>query len=87
VKNCTNDAENTLPTHHEKILVAKVRESTINNFEQEFLALFQLASNAENNMSLVAKMKELVPEFVSNNSVYEQLDGNNATVVSIKKVG
>jgi len=38
-------------------------------------------------MSMVAKMKELVPEFVSNNSVFEQLDGNNATVVSINKVG
>jgi len=82
-----NDAENTLPTHHEKILVAKVREATINNFEQEFLELFQLASGAENSMNLVAKMKELVPEFVSNNSVFEQLDGDNATVVSIKKVG
>jgi FlaA1/EpsC-like NDP-sugar epimerase len=82
-----NDAENTLPTHHEKILIAKVREAAVNNLEQEFLELFQLASSAENSMSMVAKMKELVPEFVSNNSVYEQLDGNNATVVSINKVG
>ena len=55
--------------------------------EQEFLELFQLASSADNSMSMVAKMKELVPEFLSNNSVFEQLDGNNATVVSINKVG
>lgn len=82
-----NDAENTLPTHHEKILIAKVRETSVNNLEQEFLELFQLASSAENSMSMVSKMKELVPEFVSNNSVFEQLDGNNATVVSINKVG
>jgi FlaA1/EpsC-like NDP-sugar epimerase len=82
-----NDAENTLPTHHEKILIAKVREASVNNLEQEFLELFQLASSAENSMSMVAKMKDLVPEFVSNNSVYEQLDDNNATVVSINKVG
>jgi FlaA1/EpsC-like NDP-sugar epimerase len=82
-----NDAENTLPTHHEKILIAKVREASVNNLEQEFLELFQLAASADNSMSLVAKMKELVPEFVSNNSVFEQLDGNNATVVSINKVG
>ena len=82
-----NDAENTLPTHHEKILIAKVREASVTNIEQEFLELFQLASSADNIMSMVAKMKELVPEFVSNNSVFEQLDGNNATVVSINKVG
>ena len=82
-----NDAENTLPTHHEKILIAKVREASVTNIEQEFLELFQLASCADNSMSMVAKMKELVPEFLSNNSVFEQLDGNNATVVSINKVG
>lgn len=82
-----NDAENTLPTHHEKILIAKVREASVTNIEQEFLELFQLASSADNIMSMVAKMKELVPEFLSNNSVFEQLDGNNATVVSINKVG
>ncbi len=82
-----NDAENTLPTHHEKILIAKVREASVNNLAQEFLELFQLATSADNSMSMVAKMKELVPEFVSNNSVFEQLDGNNATVVSINKVG
>jgi len=55
-----NDAENTLPTHHEKILIAKVREASVTNIEQEFLELFQLASSADN---------------------------NNATVVSINKVG
>jgi len=82
-----NDAENTLPTHHEKILIAKVREASVKNIEQEFLELFQLAASQDNSMSMVAKMKELVPEFVSNNSMFEQLDGTNATVVSINKVG
>jgi FlaA1/EpsC-like NDP-sugar epimerase len=82
-----NDAENTLPTHHEKILIAKVRETSATNLEQEFLELFKLASSADNSMSMVSKMKELVPEFVSNNSVFEQLDGSNATIVSINKVG
>jgi len=82
-----NDAENTLPTHHEKILIAKVRETSVNNLEQEFLELFQLAASADSSMNMVAKMKELVPEFVSNNSVFEQLDGSNATIVSINKVG
>jgi FlaA1/EpsC-like NDP-sugar epimerase len=82
-----NGAENTLPTHHEKILIAKVRETSATNFEQDFLELFQLASSADSSLSMVAKMKELVPEFISNNSVFEQLDGNNATVISINKVG
>jgi len=81
-----NDAENTLPTHHDKILIAKVRDISVINIEKEFLELFQLAANADNRMSMVARMKELVPEFVSNNSVFEQLDGANATVISINKV-
>ena len=82
-----NDAENTLPTHHDKILIAKVRDISVTNIEQEFLELFQLAANADSSMSMVAKMKELVPEFVSNNSVFGRLDGANATVISINKVG
>jgi len=37
-------------------------------------------------MAMVSKMKELVPEFVSNNSIFEQLDQTKASVVPIHKV-
>lgn len=82
-----NDAENTLPTHHEKILIAKMRSNEVIELQQAFDQLFSLAANPDSVLDMVAKMKEMVPEFVSNNSVYEQLDQNKAAVVSIHKVG
>jgi hypothetical protein len=46
-----------------------------------------MASSPDAVLDMVAKMKEMVPEFVSNNSVFEQLDNGKASVVSIHKVG
>jgi len=80
-----NDAENTLPTHHEKILIAKVREFSNKFLSLELPELFHLASSPENKMAMVAKMKELIPEFVSNNSVFQKLDGNIETPGSLVK--
>ena len=68
-------SENTLPTHHKQILVGKVREyefEEVTQFINELIALF----NSQDNKRIVAKMKDIVPEFVSNNSVYEKLDKN-----------
>lgn len=64
--------ENTLPTHHPKILRAKVREEN-DALLQNIDALIALGEEQQN-MNIVAKMKEIVPEFKSNNSKYEQLD-------------
>lgn len=64
--------ENTLPTHHDQILIAKtkeIEESQLNKIE-DLIALFE----NQNNLAIVSKMKEIVPEFISNNSEYEQLD-------------
>jgi FlaA1/EpsC-like NDP-sugar epimerase len=82
-----SDAENTLPTHHEKILIAKVRNEGITDINESFALLFQYAAQPGSVMDMVAKMKELVPEFVSNNSIFESLDKDKAAVVSINKVG
>jgi FlaA1/EpsC-like NDP-sugar epimerase len=68
------DSENTLPTYHEKIMIAKVRHGNINEMQREFTTLINLAKGKGGSMEMVAKMKELVPEFVSNNSVFESLD-------------
>ena len=65
--------ENTIPTHHKQILIAKVKEydfETISSSINELINLF----DQQNNKSIVKKMKELVPEFKSNNSIYEELD-------------
>jgi FlaA1/EpsC-like NDP-sugar epimerase len=64
--------ENTMPTHHPQILKAKIREVEENIVENidELIQLFE----SQDNMNIVTKMKELVPEYVSNNSVFEKLD-------------
>lgn len=67
------DHENTLTTHHKQILVAKVKEYDFDEISIEIGELISLF-NAQDNKSIVSKMKELVPEFKSNNSVYEELD-------------
>ncbi|MFX6846236.1 polysaccharide biosynthesis protein, partial [Acinetobacter baumannii] len=65
-----NDKENTTNTYHEKILIAKVRGVDYSLVQQELTILRNLMNHHDCNMLLVAKMKELVPEFVSNNSVF-----------------
>lgn len=64
--------ENTLPTHHPQILKAKIRgehEGQLENIN-DLIALF----NEQDNEAIVAKMKSIVPEFISNNSMFEKLD-------------
>ena len=77
-----NDAENTLATYHDKILIAKVRDVEMAAIKNSFDELGLLVVTSANEMHLVGKMKDLVPEFLSNNSVFEQLDGG-AKVVGI----
>jgi FlaA1/EpsC-like NDP-sugar epimerase len=69
-----NDGENTGNTYHDKIMIAKVREVEFVEVSKHFNELVTLVSSEESDMYLVAKMKEMVPEFVSNNSVFEKLD-------------
>ena len=68
-----NDKEITVPTGHEKIKVAKVREY---DFEEVKQQIDQLISDSYlyDDMATVAGMKQIVPEYVSNHSIYEQLD-------------
>lgn len=68
-----NDLENTVSTHHEKIMIAKVRENDFELVKTE-IANLSKALNMHNNMSIVRQMKVIVPEFKSQNSIYEQLD-------------
>ena len=77
-----SDAENTLKTYHEKIMIAKVREVTLKDIECRFAEFRKLVNSSQNENELVALMKALVPEFISNNSIYESLD-SNAKVVKL----
>ncbi|WP_120261858.1 polysaccharide biosynthesis protein [Sphingobacterium detergens] len=68
-----NDLENTLPTHHEKIMIAKVRENNYNIVSLKLAELEQQLAT-QNKNEVVYQMKLIVPEFKSKNSIYEQLD-------------
>ena len=68
-----NNDENTLPTHHPKILIAEVNTPSYAFMEVATNDLNHLLSNGNNN-SIVAKIKEIIPEYKSNNSVFETLD-------------
>ena len=65
--------ENTLPSFHEKIRIAKVREYDYSEVSKQIDSLIAL-SHTYDDMAIVEKMKEIVPEYVSNNSKYSVLD-------------
>ncbi len=68
-----NDNENTLPTHHDQIMIGKVREYVFDDVEQQLHALLQHA-NTNDDRQVVIMMKKIVAEFKSKNSVFEELD-------------
>jgi len=66
-------SENTLPTHHPKILIGKVMEYSYKDINN-YIELFNDLVFDKNELKMVALMKELVPEYRSNYSRYEVLD-------------
>jgi FlaA1/EpsC-like NDP-sugar epimerase len=68
-----NDHENTMATHHEKIMIAKVREYVFNVVEAEVYALLAHAT-ANDNHKVVLQMKKILPEYKSKNSKFEEYD-------------
>ena len=68
-----NDAEQTKPTSHPKIMVAQVREYPYSLALQNEIDLYELSIHSDD-MSIVKKMKEIVPEYKSQHSKYEVLD-------------
>ncbi|MBQ3699614.1 MAG: polysaccharide biosynthesis protein [Prevotella sp.] len=68
-----NEHESTKSTFHEKIRIAQVREYDYEKVSHDIDELIDTAKQFDN-MAIVKKMKQLVPEYKSNNSVYEVLD-------------
>ena len=66
-----NKEEHTIPTHHYKIKISKVIAYPYGFVAQAVEDLINLDSNK---YSIVKKMKKIIPEFKSNNSVFERLD-------------
>ena len=73
-----NDKESTKPSFHEKIRIANVREYDYSEVERDIEELIEVSKQYDD-MLTVKKMKEIVPEFKSNNSVYEALDASADT--------
>ena len=69
-----NTEENTIPTYHEQILIANVRNYNYGEVNTNLNALIYLVQNMKGEMEIVTLMKKMVPEYLSNNSVFEQLD-------------
>lgn len=68
-----SSTENTLPSFHNKIRIAKVREYGFAEVEKDINDLISIAHTYDD-MAIVAKMKAIVPEYISKNSVYSSLD-------------
>jgi FlaA1/EpsC-like NDP-sugar epimerase len=71
-----NNSENTIPTHHEKILKARVSEYMYDDIVR-YLELLEDLIHDRNELKMVALMKEIVPEYKSNYSKFEVLDVPN----------
>jgi FlaA1/EpsC-like NDP-sugar epimerase len=67
-----NDAEKTIATHHPKIMKAMEREGESSLYNQIDDLIKHV--NCESNHELVKRMKQIVPEFISNNSTFSELD-------------
>ena len=68
-----NELEGTKPTFHEKIRIAEVRECDFADISRQVDELVEISKRYDD-METVKKMKEIVPEYKSNNSIYEELD-------------
>ena len=68
-----NELEGTKPTFHEKIRIAEVREYDYDKVCKDIDDLIAISKRYDD-METVRKMKEIVPEYKSNNSIYEELD-------------
>lgn len=68
-----NDNENTIGTHNPKIMVARVPEYNYLEVNSLITELYEHKDSLQNEI-LVKTMKKIVPEYISNNSIYEKLD-------------
>jgi hypothetical protein len=68
-----NNAENTIPTHHPRIMIANTEEHPMDEVLKNTNELLELSKECDD-YNIVKKMKELIPTFISNNSIFEEID-------------
>jgi FlaA1/EpsC-like NDP-sugar epimerase len=72
-----SNEENTIKTHHPKIMVAKVQDVHFDGIQGGINYITEIHKEATD-LELVKALKTLVPEFISNNSIYEKLDSQGS---------
>jgi FlaA1/EpsC-like NDP-sugar epimerase len=65
--------ENTIPTYHNKIMIAKVVAEDF-DILSDSLKKLEITISKINNVEIVTELKRIIPEYISNNSIYEKLD-------------
>ena len=70
-----SDTSKALPTHHDKIMIGKDLTKDFNFVDEKIIKIIEAALRYDDT-DLVKKLKNLVPEFISKNSEYEDLDEN-----------
>ena len=69
-----SDAESTLPTHHPKIMIAQVATPEEHASHPLFVSLSYAVSNGSTDIEIVTTLKSLIPEYISQNSSFSELD-------------
>lgn len=69
--------ENTIRTYHPRIMIAKIQKYEYQSINKDIEDLGVILSNGDVN-KIVGKMKEIVPEYKSNNSIFEEIDYKNS---------
>ena len=77
----TNE-ENTIPTYHDQIMIAKTENINIKKIKQQIEELISV--HEISNVEIVSKLKRIVPEYISNNSEFEKLDDDKGKVKKLK---
>lgn len=81
-----NISEEVIPTHHKKIMISRVGKPSMRTIIENVDYLIDI-SGKNKNMSVVKQMKLIVPEYRSNNSIYERLDSSEYIRKDIKADG
>lgn len=82
-----NNSENSIPTYHEKILIANVRQVDHHEVCRQVDELVQLATDRHQPQIILSKLQEIVPEYVPNNPVFTADAVKTTPVIPIQKHG
>jgi FlaA1/EpsC-like NDP-sugar epimerase len=74
-----NANEYVLPTHHKKIMISKVVEFPFAKVDKQIKQLENTLVNSHDEIKSVKLLKQIVPEFISKNSIFEKLDSHVTT--------